>query len=50
MNNIEQYRKRFYGLMESTIGDVRPLSEEETSLAKKQSKTHYAFYKFYTFN
>lgn len=27
MNNIENYKKRFYNLMESTIGDVRPLNE-----------------------
>ena len=29
MNNIEQYRKRFYNLMESTIGNVKPLIKEE---------------------
>ena len=29
MNNIEQYRKRFYGLMESTMGDVKPLINEQ---------------------
>jgi hypothetical protein len=27
--NIEQYRKRFFDLMESTIGDVKPLIVEE---------------------
>ena len=27
MNNIENYKKRFYNLMESTMGDVRPLNE-----------------------
>jgi hypothetical protein len=31
MNNIENYRKRFFNLMESTIGDVKPLiSEQDT--------------------
>ena len=25
MNNINQYKKRFYNLMESTMGDVKPL-------------------------
>jgi len=29
MNNIEQYRNRFFNLMESTIGDVRPLITEQ---------------------
>jgi len=28
MRNIEQYRKRFFNLMESTIGDVKPLINE----------------------
>lgn len=29
MSNIERYRKRFYGLMESTMGDVKPLINEQ---------------------
>jgi hypothetical protein len=29
MNNIEQYKKRFFNLMESTIGDIRPLINEQ---------------------
>jgi hypothetical protein len=29
MNNIEQYKKRFYNLMESTMGDVRPIISEQ---------------------
>jgi hypothetical protein len=29
MRNIEQYRKRFFNLMESTIGDVKPLITEQ---------------------
>ena len=28
MRNIEQYRNRFFNLMESTIGDVKPLLSE----------------------
>ena len=28
MENIEQYKKRFYNLMESTMGDVKPLINE----------------------
>jgi hypothetical protein len=28
MNNIEQYKKRFYNLMESTMGDAKPLISE----------------------
>ena len=29
MENIENYRKRFFNLMESTIGDVKPLISEQ---------------------
>ena len=29
MKNIEQYKNRFYNLMESTIGNVKPLINEE---------------------
>ena len=29
MKDIEQYKKRFYNLMESTMGDVKPLINEE---------------------
>ena len=29
MNNINEYKKRFYNLMESTLGDVRPLISEQ---------------------
>ena len=32
MNNIEQYKNRFFNLMESTIGDVRPLITEQANL------------------
>ncbi len=28
--NIENYRKRFYKLMESTMGDVKPLIVEQS--------------------
>jgi hypothetical protein len=31
MYNIEQYKKRFYNLMESSMGDVRPLISEQDS-------------------
>lgn len=30
MKNIDSYRKRFYGLLESTMGDVKPLIMEQT--------------------
>jgi hypothetical protein len=30
MKNIEQYKERFYNLMESTMGDVRPLISEQS--------------------
>ena len=29
MSNIEEYKKRFYNLMESTIGDAKPLVSEQ---------------------
>ncbi len=29
MDNIEQYKKRFFNLMESTMGDVKPLINED---------------------
>ena len=29
MRNINEYKKRFYKLMESTIGDVKPLISEQ---------------------
>jgi hypothetical protein len=29
MRNINEYKKRFYNLMESTLGDVRPLISEQ---------------------
>jgi hypothetical protein len=40
MNNIEEYRKRFNSLLESTMGDVRPLISEqsETSPQLPQSE------------
>jgi hypothetical protein len=31
MNNIEQYRKRFNMLIESSMGDVKPLINEQTT-------------------
>lgn len=33
--NIEQYKRRFFNLMESTIGDVRPLLTESLTDEKK---------------
>lgn len=36
MKNLEQYKSRFYNLMESTIGEVKPLiTEQETESWKK---------------
>lgn len=29
MENLEQYKSRFYSLMESTMGDVKPLIKED---------------------
>ena len=38
MKGIEQYKNRFYNLMESTIGDVKPLINEEIQLNQKEGK------------
>jgi hypothetical protein len=50
MNNINQYKKRFYKLMESTIGDVKPLiceeTESESGVSKKGSLKDIAKKKF----
>lgn len=35
MKNIEQYKNRFFNLMESTIGDVKPLLSE--SIVEKKA-------------
>ena len=36
MNNINEYKKRFFNLMESTIGDVKPIiSEQITDTSRK---------------
>jgi hypothetical protein len=32
MSNIDSYKKRFYGLMESTMGDVRPILTEVVNI------------------
>jgi len=37
MKNIEQYKERFYNLMESTMGDVRPLINESTLTKSEES-------------
>jgi hypothetical protein len=34
MENIEQYKKRFYNLMESTMGDAKPLINEDSIESK----------------
>ena len=36
--NVEQYKKRFYNLMESTMGDVKPLINEIDDMVKKTFK------------
>jgi hypothetical protein len=35
MRNIEDYKQRFFNLMESTIGDVKPLINEDESTTNK---------------
>ena len=36
--NVEQYKKRFYNLMESTMGDVKPVINEIDDMVKKTFK------------
>jgi len=36
MNNIEEYKKRFFMLMESEMGDVRPLISEQVCALSQQ--------------
>ena len=36
---MEQYRKRFYGLMESTMGDAKPLLNEQGNPEPKDVTT-----------
>lgn len=38
--NIEQYKKRFYNLMESTMGDVKPLINEGTPEVNPDEKEY----------
>ena len=40
MNSVEQYRKRFFKLMESTMGDVRPIINEQPN-NRPMSDTQY---------
>ena len=37
MKDIEQYKNRFFNLMESTMGNVKPLINEQTQLNQKES-------------
>ena len=37
MENINEYKKRFYNLMESTLGDVKPLISEQNEPSFMQS-------------
>ncbi len=37
MSNIDSYKKRFYGLMESTMGDVRPILNEGVNVCGRAS-------------
>jgi hypothetical protein len=41
MKNIEQYKKRFFNLMESTIGDIRPIISEQPTQQPKMTDTRY---------
>lgn len=44
MESIENYKKRFFNLMESTIGDVRPLITEQLSPDKiREYKAKWSF-------
>jgi hypothetical protein len=39
MKNINDYKKRFYNLMESTLGDVRPLIMEQSGTTQTTGGT-----------
>jgi hypothetical protein len=39
MNNVEQYKKRFFTLMESEMGDVKPLINEQDNSDLKSTLT-----------
>jgi hypothetical protein len=41
MNNIEHYRNRFNSLLESTMGDVRPLIIEQQTIAERYNAAGY---------
>ncbi len=41
MNNIEQYKERFYNLMESTMGDVRPIISEQPTQQPRMTDSSY---------
>lgn len=38
MNNINEYKKRFYNLMESTMGDAKPLINEQKDVSDLERK------------
>ena len=37
MENIKTYKERFYNLMESTIGDVKPLIIENVNIENRKT-------------
>jgi hypothetical protein len=49
MNNIEQYKKRFFNLMESTIGDVRQLINEQSAIPGNDTQVQSLPQEFQTF-
>jgi LysM repeat protein len=44
MKDIKEYRSRFYNLLESTIGDVKPLISEQGEYPKPTPTPNPAFY------
>lgn len=42
MNNLKQYKNRFYSLLESSMGDVKPLLNEQSSNTTKGTMPHTA--------
>ena len=47
MQNISKYKKRFYMLMESDLGDVRPISDEEKTPEEKYMLGHHYSRQYY---
>lgn len=46
MKNINSYKSRFYVLLESNLGDVKPIVSEQSSMAKQEEEAIYFAHDF----